>query len=129
MSVKKKKKHFQTSVPVKDKLSDDQARDLMHRYIEKFGVKNVARVWGSLAKLEPFVEAIQSELGGNMYAGVADKMGVEKAKYEAALLNGTESTEKLDKKGFIAFIRYKAFAEIIADYNAKWEAYHKLNIE
>ena len=101
------------------------AEELMEAHILKFGPKHVQRVWSIYAKLEPFVEAMRTEIGQQMYNGVLEKMGQAKAAYEDRLLNA-EDPEKPDKQTLHALLRYRTLGEVVDMYNDKMAKYLKL---
>ena len=106
-------------------MSKLSAEELMEAHILKFGPKHVQRVWSIYAKLEPFVEAMRTEIGQQMYNGVLEKMGQAKAAYEDRLLNA-EDPEKPDKQTLHALLRYRTLGEVVDMYNDKMAKYLKL---
>lgn len=102
--------------------------ELLKRYIEKYGRKNVAKVWSILAKDEKFVQALDSTVGQELYQDLLERMGTSKTEYDSQVAN-CKDVGKVSMEIARPLIKYQAYAELLRDWNERIRRYRELKVE
>lgn len=98
--------------------------DILQLYVKKHGKNQAGNVINWLAKTEPFIEAITSEVGRQIMSAHVDRASRCFNEYHT-LLEKEEDFSKMSVKTVMARAEYNVCLKIIKDVQAIINKYHK----